>query len=81
MLALPIFPGRLQPSIFGAGELNCRVRDGNGWTLTAINTNYFNWLSPIKINYFIIQRSHYAVKRKSLGKVVTRAGIEPTFAA
>ena len=39
VLALPIFPGRLQPSIFGAGELNCRVRDGNGWTLTAINTN------------------------------------------
>ena len=39
VLALPIFPGRRQPSIFGAGELNCRVRDGNGWTLTAINTN------------------------------------------
>ena len=68
VLALPIFPGRLQPSIFGAGELNCRVRDGNGWTLTAINTNYFNWLAPIKINYFIIQRSHYAVKGESLGK-------------
>ena len=68
MLALPIFPGRLQPSIFGAGELNCRVRDGNGWTLTAINTNYLNWLSPTEINYFIIQRSHYAVKRESLEK-------------
>ncbi|SBV90552.1 hypothetical protein KL86CLO1_10001 [uncultured Eubacteriales bacterium] len=39
MLALPIFPGRLQPSIFGAGELNFRVRDGNGWALAAINTN------------------------------------------
>ena len=37
--ALPIFPGRLQPSIFGACELNFRVRNGNGWTLTAINTN------------------------------------------
>ena len=37
--ALPIFPVRLQTSIFGAGELNFRVRDGNGWTLTAINTN------------------------------------------
>ena len=81
VLALPIFPGRLQPSIFGAGELNCRVLDGNGSTLTAINTNYFNWLAPIKINYSIIQRSHYAVKGESLGKVVTRAGIEPTFAA
>ena len=39
VLALPIFPVRLQTSIFGAGELNFRVRDGNGWTLTAINTN------------------------------------------
>ena len=39
MSALPIFPARLQASIFGAGELNFRVRDGNGWTLTAINTD------------------------------------------
>ena len=39
MLALPIFPARLQASIFGAGELNCRVRNGNGWTLTAISTD------------------------------------------
>ncbi len=43
VLALPIFPGRLQPSIVGADELNYRVRNGNGWTLTAINTNYFNY--------------------------------------
>ena len=35
----PIFPVRLQTSIFGAGELNCRVRNGNGWTLTAKGTN------------------------------------------
>ena len=40
VLALPIFPVRLQTSIFGAGELNFRVRNGNGWTLTAINTNF-----------------------------------------
>jgi len=39
VLVLPIFPARLQASIFGAGELNFRVRDGNGWTLAAINTN------------------------------------------
>ena len=39
MSALPIFPGRHQPSIVGADELNCRVRDGNGCTLTVINTN------------------------------------------
>ena len=39
VLALPIFPARLQASIVGASELNFRVRDGNGWTLTAIKTN------------------------------------------
>ena len=42
MSALPIFPGRFQPSIFGANELNYRVRDGNGWTLIAKNTDYLN---------------------------------------
>ncbi len=41
VLALPIFPGGLPPSIVGAKKLNYRVRDGNGWTLLAINTNYF----------------------------------------
>ena len=40
MSALPIFPGRHQPSIVGADELNCRVRDGNGWTLIAISTDF-----------------------------------------
>ena len=43
MSALPIFPVRLQTSIFGADELNCRVRNGNGWTLTAINTNLLSF--------------------------------------
>ena len=36
----PIFPGRLQPSIVGTGELNFRVRNGNGWTLAVNDTNY-----------------------------------------
>ena len=40
MLALPIFPVRLQTSIVGRSELNFRVRDGNGWTLALISTNY-----------------------------------------
>ena len=31
----PIFPGRRQPSIFGARELNFRVRDGYGCILAA----------------------------------------------
>ena len=41
-MALPIFPGRCQPSIVGRSELNFRVRDGNGWTLALISTNYLN---------------------------------------
>ena len=44
MLALPIFPGSHPPSIVGANELNFCVRDGNRWTLTAINTNSGRWL-------------------------------------
>ena len=39
MLALPIFPCSHPQSIVGASELNFCVRDGNRWTLTAINTN------------------------------------------
>ena len=41
MLALPIFPASHPASIVGACELNFCVRDGNWWTLTAINTNFF----------------------------------------
>ncbi len=43
VLALPIFPGRLQPSIVGRIELNFRVRDGNGGTLDLINTNLLSF--------------------------------------
>ena len=49
VLALPIFPVRLQTSIFGRNELNFRVRNGNGWTLILINTNYFNHRTMTKI--------------------------------
>ena len=34
----PTFPGGLPPSIISAEELNFRVRDGNGWGLSAIAT-------------------------------------------
>ena len=46
MLALPIFPGSRPPSIVGANELNFCVRDGNRWTLIAINTNSYGWGLP-----------------------------------
>ena len=54
MSALPIFPGRRQPSIVGADELNCRVRDGNGWTLIAISTDLYiltAFAAKININF------------------------------
>ena len=44
VLALPIFPASYPASIVGANELNFCVRDGNRWTLTAINTNSVRWL-------------------------------------
>ena len=44
MFALPIFPSSHPPSIVGAHELNFCVRDGNRWTLMAINTNLFTCL-------------------------------------
>ena len=42
----PIFPGGCPPSIFGAGELNFRVRDGNGWCLSASVTGIDLQLRP-----------------------------------
>ena len=39
----PIFPCSLPQSIFATAELNFRVRNGNGWTLTVKNTNYLRY--------------------------------------
>ena len=49
-----IFPGRLQPSIFDAGELNFCVRYGYRCVLTAISTNYsleYHIYSSLSIRY------------------------------
>ena len=59
---LPIFPGRLQPSIFDANELNFRVRNGNGWILIAINTG----------SAYIFQKQCFVKSNE-----MTRTGIEP----
>ena len=37
--ALTNFPRSRRPSIVGAKELNCCVRNGNRWNLFAINTD------------------------------------------
>ena len=42
--ALHIFPGRRQPSIVCTTKLNYRVRNGNGWILRVINTDYLSML-------------------------------------
>ena len=39
-----ILPGRFQPSTFNAWELNCCVRDGNRWYLSAIITGSLDGL-------------------------------------
>ena len=62
VLALPIFPARLQASIVGRNELNYRVRNGNGWTLILINTNSS---SGFPENMHIIRSFGAFVKRKN----------------
>ncbi len=62
VLALLIFPGRRQPSIFSRNELNYRVRNGNGWTLALISTNYFR-LPVLPENIFIILALKAFVKK------------------
>ena len=38
--AATYLPGGCPPSIVGTSELNFRVRNGNGWNLTVIDTGY-----------------------------------------
>ena len=88
MLALPIFPASHPASIVGADELNFCVRDGNRWTLIAINTNYISFSVPplsfgFPANSFIIPRFlrlSSAISASSLD-VVTRTGFEPMLMA
>ena len=77
MLALPIFPASHPASIVGADELNFCVRDGNRWTLIAINTNYFVSEFPQKLLLL-----YYAFPFcQVLFPLVTPAGFEPTLTA
>ena len=68
VLALPIFTARHQATIVGVSELNFCVRDGNRWTLTAINTDYIKQFYPFYSTY-------------SFKKLVTRSGFEPLLPA
>ena len=57
VLALPIFPGRCQPSIVGRNELNYRVRNGNGWTLILISTNFVFPITGELIQLYEVSRT------------------------
>ena len=67
-MALPIFPASHPASIVGADELNFCVRDGNRWTLIAINTNYISITGEPEIYFSIVI-------------MVTRTGFEPMLKA
>ena len=54
MLALPIFTASHPATIVGANELNFCVRDGNRWTLIAINTNYSGY--TLKTEHILIYK-------------------------
>ena len=70
---LPIFTGRLQPTIFGTSELNFCVRNGNRWDLTVIDTGHTNDLVicfsfedvPSKLNIELRQQTEYLIKMGS----------------
>ena len=68
MLALPIFPGRLQPSIVGRSELNFRVRDGNGWTLALISTNYLCY--PVSRKQSLLYRLFTPLSRTFYSRIL-----------
>ena len=58
---LPIFTGRVQPTIFGTSELNFCVRNGNRWGLTVIDTGrpglVYTFLCrlPGRLSYFVLE--------------------------
>ena len=76
VLALPIFPGSRPPSIVGADELNFCVRDGNRWTLIAINTNYFIG-DPYRIRTDVNGVRGRCLNHLTNGPLVHLQGLEP----
>ena len=49
---LPIFTGRVQPTIFGTSELNFCVRNGNRWGLTVIDTGRPEYINQLALLSF-----------------------------
>ena len=63
------FPGRCQPSIVNANELNFRVRNGNGCDLTAISTDFHFKTNKEKSNV-LSENNWTEVKGKALDRLV-----------
>ena len=88
MLALPIFTASHPATIVGANELNFCVRDGNRWTLIAINTNSYGWLLTIfyiktqqRFNC-LVTLAHFCAFVNPFSKdLVTHTGFEPMLTA
>ena len=72
MFALPIFTASHPATIVGANELNFCVRDGNRWTLIAINTNSYGW----GLTHLLSLKC-----RRTLIYLVTHTGFEPMLTA
>ena len=51
----PIFPVRFQTSIIGACKLNFRVRNGNGWTLAAKNTDLWQGQKDLNPRHAVLE--------------------------
>ena len=79
VLALPIFPASHPASIVGACELNFCVRDGNRWTLVAINTNYLIKKSgdPYRIRTDVKGVRGLCLNHLTNGPLVRLQGLEP----
>ena len=77
MFALPIFTASHPATIVGANELNFCVRNGNRWTLIAINTNY---LLVLPVHYSTAFALCQVLFLTQLW-VVTRGRVELPFAA
>ena len=90
MLALSIFPASHPASIVDEYELNFCVRDGNRWTLTAINTNCMSSSFLENINYYttlfsFVKCFFCSPTASTVGlaceELVTRTGFEPMLTA
>ncbi len=64
----PTFTGGEPPTIIGAGELNYRVRHGNGCDLSAIVTEHIKVLSTFQ-NWITGLIGHHVLEKRRLALV------------